>query len=154
MENQNLSKSELLALESIIENMKENNETNLAFIGSIASAFTSIGRAVAAGAGAAVGQAFAEGTGITKAAEAVGSAVGDAATAVGSAATAAAATSDLAVMAADAGEAAAMIAASAKLSDISEIKPVIEILKNTELMKKSFSLKELEDLRDKLKGLK
>ncbi|WKD87033.1 hypothetical protein KCTC32516_02413 [Polaribacter huanghezhanensis] len=149
-----LKKSELLALESIIEHMKENNETNLAFIGSIARAATSIGRAVAAGAGAAVGEAAAVGTGITKAAEAAGSAVGDAATAVGSAATEAAATSELAAMAADGAEAAAMIAALAKQSDISELKPVIDVLKNTELMKTSFSLKELENLRDKLKGLK
>ncbi len=146
-----LKKSELLALEMMIEHMKETNQTNLAFIGAIARAATSVGRAVGAGAGAAVGEAAATGTGLVNAAENVGSAVGNAATAVGSAATEAAATSELAAAAADATEAAAMIAAPAEASG-EDIKHFVRVMRDTSLMNKTYSLEELIALRDKLKG--
>ena len=150
-----LKKSELLALESIIESMKENNETNLAFIGSISKAASSVGRAVATsaatGAAAAVGESFITGTGVTKAAEAAGAAVGDSVTAAGVAVAEASATSELAALA-EVAAGVAVIAALSKQADIDELKPIIDVLKNTALMNTSFSLKELEDLRDKLKG--
>lgn len=166
MSNPKLKKSELLALESMIEYMKENNETNLAFIGAIAraasGAASGVARAASKGAAAEFGAKVADST------EAVSSAANKIATAADEATSAvtegiatdavtnvladAAATNELATLANE-----AEVAAATELlgkAESSNLKLVIDVLKNSDLLKSSYSLKELEAIRDKLRNVK